>query len=176
MKTSNPIEPHRIAVHLIHRSGVHYIYRDREDVARLVSGQFIGTDIGKDFLSYRSSYNSPLSITVNYDYILRDEFGETVTAEEIQKINRELWDKEHARLFSSRRLSTGAKRNRHQGSIYRHPKTHHERKWALAWSDEEDVPKVRRKRLPVNIVHAWDDIRKGVQRNWKKQRKTQYKP
>lgn len=62
---------------------------------------------------------------------------------------------------------------------WRHIKTTQERRASCAAEADEDVltfrVKLRARRNAVNLVNAWDDVARHVERNWKRHRRTQWK-
>lgn len=59
---------------------------------------------------------------------------------------------------------------------YRHPKTANEMRQYFAALCDEDYPvRVRGRRRPHRLPHAWDDYYVHRERCWKRYRKTQYK-
>ena len=58
--------------------------------------------------------------------------------------------------------------------MYRHPKTHQER--AVSTGVDIDEPPVRAKRNFKNLVSDFDDMSRTYYKNWKKYRRTQYRP
>ena len=57
---------------------------------------------------------------------------------------------------------------------FRYPRSMQEKRWALAWDDEEDCPPVRGRRRPRQLPDAWDDYYAHSEKSWKKQSKRKH--
>jgi len=66
-----------------------------------------------------------------------------------------------------------ARGNKAGGSMFRKPQTFYDRKWSLAY-DEENYVKVRPKRNMRNLPSNWDDIHKHHENGWKWQSKRRH--
>lgn len=66
-----------------------------------------------------------------------------------------------------------AKGNKAGGSMFRRPQTFRDRKWSLAY-DEENYVKVRPKRNMKNLPSTWDDVHKHHENGWKWQSKRRH--
>ena len=59
-------------------------------------------------------------------------------------------------------------------SGFRTLSTLQERKWAHAWDDVEDAPKVRAARQGKNLPDSWDDYQRHAEKSWKHQSKRKH--
>lgn len=108
-------------------------------------------------------------------YILRDSFGDNIDPRNIVARHNELF----SRKGNYYTYVPGSKRSYRHGYGFRHPRTTYERRWADAWTDEEEspAPKIRARRNFRNLPSSWDDIprRDWDNNNWKRFRRHQYK-
>ncbi len=51
-------------------------------------------------------------------------------------------------------------------SYYRYPKTTNEKRWYYACDNSQMI---RRRRSPIQLPSAWEDISRHLERNWKRQ-------
>jgi len=109
---------------------------------------------------------------VNSQRFVIDSNGKAVNTDYLYNLAFFGWTQE-----KSKKVSCGFKRS--TGHCFRNPKTLNEmRSNALVYYYPEiDVsePPIRGARTPVNIVTSWDDAYIKHHKNWKSQRKTQWK-
>lgn len=121
-------------------------------------------------------------------YIILTDSGETVPAtrwDDIRKARRA----ERMRRFIRRHYGydTGLTSYFRNGPVprtgrrgkycrLRYPRSLNEKRAAAAAEADGELRLVRGKRHKNNLADAWDDFLRGGERNWKRQRRTQWKP
>jgi len=182
---------------LIHEDGNRWVFNDIYDAAiKLIDWKLIyhwGSDshIGDHFgLIYDTGINCFGKPIGRVSYILRSEFGDVITKDDISEAFAKIRtdsrnariDKEIARAQRNFRCapepSTGYRR---YGNCYRHISTYSEHRDNDALNYDDDAIeyniKSRSKRTKSYLPNYWDDrIRSDYDvKNWKRQRKTQWK-
>lgn len=154
-------------IHLIDEDGVAYTFKSFEDLVcnwPWVSHYSIGTRFriihDDDFIEVRT-------------YILRDSFGTIIDPRDVQT---HYWKLFPRRMWWYPNYPISG-RKRKNGHYFRRPHTTQERRWAHAWDDEEDAPRVRGRRTNHMLPNTYDDVyRSDVDdRCWKRYRKHQWK-
>jgi len=184
-------------VYLIHRDRRRWEFKNIEEAANtLWQWNLIGRYreaplIGSNFTETREyDYTDEVHYNVvTYDYIVRDEIGETITPTELKDVRT----KDRESKWRSRRDATVEVAKNHFRTIpipytgkrgwrshYRHVRTTAEiRENEFLKYDEDSIeydvkPRARRTQ---NVPTVWDDIIRNDYRdhNWKRHRKTQWK-
>ena len=180
------------SVYLIENTGTYWVYRNlthaADELNRLhffIPGRrYIGKfhrEVISLFEWMDDCYRSEI---INYQFILRGELGEVYTIEDLLAAKTP-----YVSRYTKRRAAVknaefrkdpvpGIGKYRRQANWLRRIHTTSERRMAEAHSDVEmkeyDV-KVRAKRNARNLPDSWDDYRRHIEKNWKSQRKTQWK-
>jgi len=109
---------------------------------------------------------------VDSDSFVIDSNGKAVNTDYLYNLAFSGWIQKN-----SKKVSSGFKRS--GGSYFRRPKTLNEMRSnsLVYYYPEIDVsePPIRGSRTPVNIVSSWDDIYTDHEKNWKSQRRTQWR-
>lgn len=185
-------------IYLIHRSGERWAYKDiKEAGTELHRIGFYNTWrqrqralIGTHFRANREwSVEEFCYIDVSYDYIVRDEFGEIITTNDLDDARERKFSK-----YQSRRYNISDYANKHfrngpipytrcfrGGRSKSNIKTIQERREVVGLLHDEDIReytiKIRPNRNANNIPTSWDDCGRSDwnTKNWKKHRKHQYR-
>lgn len=101
-----------------------------------------------------------------------DEYKSSIR---IHSRHRTWWHYRNNKVFEFRRdpVPFIHIRHWHKGTYYHHMKTTQERRWSLA--EKEDGVRWRGKRNFHNLPNAWDDWTRFTEKNWKSQRRHQWK-
>lgn len=170
----------RNPIHLVHReNGIVQTYKSFESLVHnwpLIRRLDIGTNFKIELNRgdwVRGNWEDFLRGIVParyHDYVLRDSFGDVVDPADVRRAHYNL----DPYIPRYRRFS-GRKRRHYR--FHRRFRTFQERKWAQAWDDEEDAPKVRARRNAKNLPNPWDDYPRHDWRirNWKRYRRYQWK-
>ena len=101
-----------------------------------------------------------------HTWILRDSIGDTYDPEKIRADRRKQYPRPRKWWWS--------RRGGYAWGGHRAIRTFQERKWASAWDDEEDCPRVRARRNARNLPEPWDDIPSHNDKCWKTQSKRRH--
>lgn len=168
------IEPNKIRIYLIDKTGIIRIYKDYYTFLNNVTYHFIDRYVVNNYHALKSEYhwlfnnNSP---AVDY-YLVKDERGEVYSRESLLDDIRELHIKRHYKNFPKYihrydpvpRTGKGSYRG-----YFRHPKTIQEKRWNVAHEDY-----VRGKRKKHNLPDPRDDIIRQdhyTRKSWKHYKK-----
>jgi len=177
-------------VYLIDISGERWKFKNLKQAANELHNlgyfNYWSSLIGDSFKKYWSWSNFSYH---QYEYIVRTEIGDIVTAEDLREAIRKPCKRSYQGSYRwnynpEKDFRNGPLRSVHDYGNWRghrHPKTTQERRIARAHERDEDLRyygiKVRAKRNFRNLPNAWDDISHSDwgQKNWKNYRRTQYK-
>jgi len=102
-------------------------------------------------------------------HVVCDENGNIFTPDRLVGLYRKWWFNRPKRRSY---YHAGYKPGCYGG--FRTLRTFQERKWAHAWDDEEDAPKVRAAREGKYLPDSWDDFQRHAEKSWKYQSKRKH--
>ena len=178
----------RGTVFLHGRDGSTQVFPSREKALATLGFSFIERRVRAQFRvpcsprygRYDAEWNyHPVVLYALADYILRDERGQPLTAADFAGLvpARSTW---WSRRWDSYRWNgegpvPGTRKCSGHYCWFRHPRTANERRLnALVLAEDGEIGP-RAARRPARIPTAWDDLGRHVERNWKRQRKTQWR-
>lgn len=178
------IPAYQTAVTLFGRDGSVRVFPSKQAARRKLGLSWIRENVGRDFrvFSHTSNLGGKVfersAVYIDYPYVMRDDFGDILTAEDFATPLPWLtgWSiYRRYRFWNGEGPVPGVFRWR-SGHYFRRPQTLNERRQAVALVGEGEVPP-RARRNQRNLVNANDDLRIGARdiRNWKRYRRTQWK-
>jgi len=177
-------QPYQNRIHVFHvTDGKIWTFKDDVEACQYIDSiKAIGT-VGDHFKEFQ--HNTPFWSCVQESYfyqkyytfpdiIMRDDYGEVVTLNQLIGV----WKSKFAKpRYSNYFRVPGTKHARY--GWYRQLKTTNERRQAVdnydAWDEYGIVIRPRAARGYHGIPNSWDDYCRGNIKNWKKQRKTQWR-
>lgn len=186
-----PVTPKPVAsppVYLLSRSGARFYFASLEHLSRWLSARVSRSraayrrwniSIGREFdIPISRHFPTGKIVYAHFDYVLTDENGNKLDPSLIPSPSwAERWKAGQYRMDSQYRREPvpRLRRRRSFKAYYRRPQTAAARR--QAWVCVEDgEPAVRGARSARMIPTAWADKPRHITRNWKKHRKTQWKP
>lgn len=178
------VPQYKIEIRLIDRDGNVEVYSDYETFLEHVDYWFVNKHVVMTFKDWpEDSWYLRWKFGEKPEfYIVRDKFGSVFTPteilEDIKEKNRsknklsQWFIKKHDFIYRETPVPlTGKRRWRWKfGDFYKTPRHAQEKRWNIAHKKY-----VRGKRSPKYLPNPWDDYPRTISKNWKNQRKTQWK-
>jgi hypothetical protein len=178
------IPAYQTAVTLFGRDGSVCVFPSKQAARRALGLPWIQENVGRNFrvFSHTSNLGGKIferhAVYVDYPYVMRDDFGGILTAEDFATPSpwHPDWSIYRRYPFWNGEGPVPGLFRWHSGHYFRHPKTLNERRLAIAMADLGEVPP-RARRNHRNLVTANDDLRISARkiRNWKRYRRTQWR-
>ena len=175
------VQPYEPKVNLVNSQGITTTYASKAEVVAILGPRkvrsLIGHGVRKPIPTYWSEFNLKLLAFSDQTY-----WTQALVGEELEILTELDFKGILPERPARRGLILGSYKMRHPGSKrkntnhYRHPKTQRDRRQNILCLKEDGEPPVRGARKPHLLPSVWDDRRRHISRNWKKYRKTQYKP
>lgn len=174
---------------LIERNGYARRFKSKAEALRDLSYPWIAANVGPHFkVVARDSFGHARDWYLDYPYIMRDEHGSPLTANDFYELRpkrrKTVWLKSAQRegdwtsaQYSGRPVPNVSKLRGGAG-YWRRPRTQAERRLNQRDSEAREwgEPPIRGRRSSKALPSSWDDISRDKQKSWKKQRSTQWKP
>ncbi len=184
------VPPFESAVTLFSRNGEVEVFRTFKAALKALGHDWIAKHVGPHFRVFRCVLRTfdtqrecwvPTPDYDSYDYVMRDDHGEAVTAESFaflcpQRSWQSRWSARYS-WWNGEGPVPGTRCHRGGRHYYRHPRTMNERRQAALVLEEEGEVAPRPQRSSNSLPCAWDDFRVAARddRNWKRFRRAQWR-